>query len=70
MNAQVTIGGVAVRSGDYIFGDGDGVIAIPAEIWPTVREAVLQRAEQEAKVALATARGVDALAIWKSVGDF
>jgi regulator of RNase E activity RraA/CMP-N-acetylneuraminic acid synthetase len=70
MNAQVTIGDVAVRSGDYIFGDGDGVIAIPAGIWPTVREVVLQRVEQEAKVALATARGTDALAIWKSVGDF
>jgi regulator of RNase E activity RraA/CMP-N-acetylneuraminic acid synthetase len=70
MNEPVRIGDVLVRSGDYIFGDRDGVVAIPSKIWPMVRDAVILRAEREAKVSWAVAQGVDGPAIWKSVGDF
>ncbi len=70
MNRAVSIGGVPVRNGDYVFGDADGVVVVPAGAWGQVRDAVLSRAEREAKVGLATARGEDALGIWKGVGDF
>ncbi|OYN97357.1 dimethylmenaquinone methyltransferase [Enemella evansiae] len=43
----IEVGGVAVRPGDLIFGDVDGVVVIPQEIESEVLERALQKASAE-----------------------
>jgi len=69
-NLPVTIGGVAIRPGDLILGDRDGVVVIPQEI----AEEVIARAEEvvhtENEVRNAILQGVHPLAAYRRFGRF
>lgn len=47
VNFAVTCGGVAVRPGDILVGDGDGVVVIPREDWDEVQKGVAKVVEKE-----------------------
>jgi len=53
-NEAVSIGGVRVAAGDYLRGDGDGVVSVPAARIAEVIEAaqVIHRAEDEIRAAV------------------
>jgi regulator of RNase E activity RraA len=46
----VECGGVRVNPGDVLFGDIDGVLAVPCHIWPDVLERALEKTSVENKV--------------------
>ena len=56
----VEIGGVAVRPGDLIFGDMDGVLVIPQELETQVIDAALAKASTENLVGRAIDEGMSA----------
>ncbi len=43
----IEIGGVNIRPGDYIFGDADGIVVIPAEVSEEVFEKSIETIEKE-----------------------
>jgi regulator of RNase E activity RraA len=47
VNFTVTCGGVTVRPGDILVGDGDGVVVIPREDWDEVLKGVAKVVEKE-----------------------
>jgi len=47
VNFPVTCGGVTVRPGDIVVGDGDGVVVIPREEWDEVVKGVAKVVEKE-----------------------
>lgn len=47
VNFAVTCGGIAVRPGDILVGDGDGVVVIPREDWDEVQKGVAKVVEKE-----------------------
>jgi len=49
-NEPVLCGGVRVRPGDYLMGDWDGVVVVPAEVAPRVVELLHQYDEKETKM--------------------
>lgn len=53
----VTVGDVAVRPGDWIVGDADGVVVVPEAALATVMGAARDRAEQEARYVAALQEG-------------
>jgi regulator of RNase E activity RraA/CMP-N-acetylneuraminic acid synthetase len=57
MNAEVEMGGVTVRNNDVVFGDGDGIVVIPAERWDEVLRQSLDAIENESRVRLNAALG-------------
>ena len=70
MNAPISIEGVTVENGDYVFGDNDGVVAVPFKKWPEVRELALVSIEKEWNVGMAVALGVEARQIVSKLGEF
>ena len=62
--------GLLVRPGDFIFGDSDGVLVIPAEI----AEEVLARSETVSKtedlIRDEIGAGVQPLEVWQKYGRF
>lgn len=54
----VSIGGVRVEAGDYLYGDGDGVVAIPAEKINAVLDAASEIAAAEDRIRAAINDGV------------
>jgi 4-hydroxy-4-methyl-2-oxoglutarate aldolase len=70
LGAPITIGGVRIRSGDYVLADRDGVVIIPGEIAEAVvseTEAVMQK---ENKVRSAILGGMDPQEAYKQFGKF
>jgi regulator of RNase E activity RraA len=69
-NVPITIGGVAIRRGDFVLGDRDGVLVIPQEI----AEVVIARAEEvvgtENEVRKAILAGAHPLAAYRQFGRF
>jgi regulator of RNase E activity RraA/CMP-N-acetylneuraminic acid synthetase len=57
MNTAVEMGGVPVRNNDVVFGDGDGVVVIPAERWDEILRQSLDAIENESRVRLNAALG-------------
>ncbi len=49
VNFTVSCGGVTVRPGDILVGDGDGVVVIPREDWDEVLKGVAKVAEKESQ---------------------
>ena len=48
INVPVSIGGMVVHPGDYVVGDGDGVLAIPRDVVEeVVRAAEAQNAKEQ-----------------------
>jgi 4-hydroxy-4-methyl-2-oxoglutarate aldolase len=54
----VSIGGVRVEAGDYLYGDGDGVVAIPAARIHAVLDAASEIADAEDRIRSAINDGV------------
>ena len=59
MNRPVKIGGVTVNNGDYIYADDDGVLAIPKEQWPALRDEAMVTLKKEFDVRYANIMGED-----------
>ncbi len=57
INVPVSIGGLVVSPGDIVVGDGDGVVAFPAEAGPALLEATRRHEEKEAEILRAIAEG-------------
>lgn len=55
----IVIGDVAIRSGDYLFADRDGVLVIPGEVAEEVASRVEEVLRTENKVRTAILQGVD-----------
>jgi regulator of RNase E activity RraA len=50
VNFPVTCGGVTVRPGDILVGDGDGVVVIPREDWDEVLKGAAKIVEKEQQI--------------------
>ena len=70
MNRPVTVGNVTVRNGDYVLGDADGVVVIPADMWPRFCEAAWDAVEREWDIRRAVARGAGPAEIVRRFGAF
>jgi regulator of RNase E activity RraA len=57
MNAPIKIGDVIICHDDMIFGDENGVVAIPEALWPKVEEAAWDVLTNEARIRIMAARG-------------
>jgi len=64
----VDCGGVRVHAGDVIFGDIDGVLAVPSEVWPEVLRQALEKASVENKVREDIRRGAFLRDVWAHYG--
>lgn len=70
LNERVQIGSVQIADGDLIFGDQDGVMAIPAARWTDVKTALVDGFEREWRIGRLAALGADPIEIWRQLGDF
>ena len=63
IDERVMIDGICVHPGDYLFGDGDAVVAVPNSVMPTLRGRVLEAVRDEAaiKESIAAGASVDEL---------
>ncbi|KAF1049136.1 MAG: 4-hydroxy-4-methyl-2-oxoglutarate aldolase [Xylophilus sp.] len=57
VNAPVTLGDVRVEAGDYVFGDADGVVVVPAVRVGEVLDKARQTSEREARILAAALDG-------------
>lgn len=64
------VGGLAVKDGDVVFADSEGVVLIPADRWAEVMERALRKREQEDQIKGAIVRGMDESEVLKNFGDF
>ena len=69
-NVPVSIGGVTVNPGDYLAGDGDGVVAIPASRIDEVLATATEIATAEESIRRAIEAGQDLRAARAAVGYF
>lgn len=60
INIAVTVGSMAVRAGDLVVGDEDGVIAVPVDQLDLVLQGARRQAEREGERKAAIAAGRDA----------
>jgi regulator of RNase E activity RraA len=60
----VECGGVRVNPGDVIFGDIDGVLSVPGQIWPEVLAKAMEKASVENKVREEIRRGALLRDVW------
>lgn len=67
---QIEIGGVTVRTGDYIIADRDGVVVVPADITSEVVEASEAVVATENRVRTAILQGVDPKQAYLDFGKF
>lgn len=58
INVAVTIGEVTIQPGDYIFGDVDGLVVVPAANLSSVLESALAREHVEANFRMKIREGV------------
>jgi len=64
----IEIGGVSVRPGDILFGDIDGVVAIPTEVETQTFALALEKVRGERKVRKALEQGMSAVAAFREHG--
>jgi len=64
----VECGGVRVHAGDVIFGDIDGVLAVPSKVWPEVLRQALEKASVENEVREDIRRGALLKDVWAHYG--
>lgn len=67
---EITIGEVPVRPGDWLHGDRDGMVCIPAEILDEVLEKSLAAMQTENKVRKAILEGMDPRDAYLKFGKF
>lgn len=70
MNRPVTMGGVRVANGDVVLADEDGVVVIPALLWPEVEREAWDVIENEARIRFRAARGEPVERILADCGAF
>lgn len=70
MNRPTAIGGLTVCNGDVVFADEDGIVVIPAAMWPEVEAAAWQLMSNEARIRLYAAQGRDVETILAECGAF
>lgn len=70
MNAPITMGDVRINHDDMIFGDENGVVAIPEALWPQVEEAAWDVLANEARIRIMAARGRPTQQILAECGAF
>lgn len=59
MNRAIKIGGVTINNGDYIYADDDGVLAIPQDLWPSIRDEAMATLKKEFDIRYAIIMGED-----------
>ena len=64
----VEIEGVRIAPGDLMFGDGEGVLVIPAQVEAEAIEAALMKASTENRVATAIRGGMSAREAFETFG--
>ncbi|MEM9310125.1 MAG: hypothetical protein AAGA34_01650 [Pseudomonadota bacterium] len=70
MNQPIAMGGVPVCNEDVVFADEDGVVVIPRARWAEVEQAAWNVIENEARIRVSAARGVDVNDILAQFGSF
>lgn len=68
VGGAIRCGGVHVRSGDYVFGDRDGVVVIPAAAVDEVLAAAFRKVSQESEMRVALREGMGVLAAYERYG--
>jgi regulator of RNase E activity RraA len=66
----VTIGGVRVEPGDWVVGDDDGVVVVPAAIAQDVLSEAERKATTESDIRIAVREGVPPLEAYQRYGTF
>lgn len=56
-NMPINVGGVTARNDDVIFADSEGILIIPAEEWPIIRDEALKTAATERQIRHALIEG-------------
>ncbi len=70
MGEPITIGGVRIRSGDYVLADRDGVVIIPGEVALDVVTETENVMQKENKVRSAILGGMDPQEAYRQFGKF
>jgi regulator of RNase E activity RraA len=69
-DGKVKIGTVSISSGDYLFGDSDGIVIIPKELYDEIMKKVSLLLETEKEVKELVEKGVSVEEISRKCGDF
>lgn len=59
MNRSIKIGNVVINNGDYIYADDDGVLAIPKDLWPSIRDEAMKTLKKEFDIRYSIIMGED-----------
>jgi regulator of RNase E activity RraA/CMP-N-acetylneuraminic acid synthetase len=70
MNRPIKIGGVTINNGDYIYADDDGVLAIPKDLWPSIRDEAMATLKKEFDIRYAIIMGEDVGKVLGTHGAF
>jgi CMP-N-acetylneuraminic acid synthetase/regulator of RNase E activity RraA len=66
----IVIGDRVIQSGDLIFGDENGVVAVPQKYWAELKLKAIESATKELQVRSAVLNNIPARDILKNVGEF
>ncbi len=69
-NQEITVGSTLVRPGDWVFGDVDGVVIIPADLVEDVLAEAEERAGAEAQMRAELATGALPSEVYARLGTF
>ena len=69
-NREITVGSTRVRPGDWVFGDVDGVVVVPAELAYDVATEAESRATREAAMRAELASGAKPSEVYSRLGSF
>jgi 4-hydroxy-4-methyl-2-oxoglutarate aldolase len=69
-NHEITVGSTRVRPGDWVFGDVDGVVVVPAELVEEVLAEAEERADAEAQMRAELAAGALPSEVYARLGSF
>lgn len=70
MNRPIKIGDVTINNGDYIYADDDGLLAIPKDPWPSVRDEAMATLKKEFDIRYAIIMGEDVCKVLGTHGAF
>ena len=70
MNRPIRIGEVTINNGDYVYADDDGVLAIPAVLWPSIRDEAMATLKKEFDIRYAIIMGEDVGKVLGTHGAF
>jgi regulator of RNase E activity RraA len=70
MNVPITIGGIEIQPGDYMFADRDGVVHIPQKLVKAVVERAEELINTENLVRKAILEGMDPVEAFDEYGKF